>query len=77
MAELTMHPPTTSSNPVGRCRVFNKDGAWWLRQWHTLLPGGECGIELTRFDSEEKAEEQAKALVNSGRYIRVGETVTC
>jgi hypothetical protein len=66
MAETTVRPL-----PAGRCRVFKKDGAWWLRQWHELLPRGECGPGLTQFDSEEKAEEQAKALVNSGKYIRV------
>jgi len=69
MADVTT---ITSLNPAGRCRVFEKDGAWWLRQWHDLPPGGQSGLKLTTFDSEEKAEEQAKALVNSGKYIRVG-----
>lgn len=72
MVKIIVHPPMTSSTPPGRCRVFNKDGAWWLRQWHELIPNRECGAQLAPYDSEEKAEEQAKALVNSGEYIRVG-----
>jgi hypothetical protein len=72
MADIRVRLPTTSPSPAGRCKVFEKDGAWWLRQWHDLLPGGECGVTLTRFGSEGEAEEGAAALVNSGKYIRVG-----
>lgn len=72
MADVNAHLAVTSADPAGRFRVFEKDGAWWLRQWHDLLPGRESGLKLGRFDSEEEAEEQAKALVTSGRYLRVG-----
>lgn len=70
MVDITVRSPITSSKPAGRCRVFKKDGAWWLRQWHELLPNAESGVQVTPFDSEEKAEEEAETLVNSGKYIR-------
>jgi hypothetical protein len=66
MTEISVRPL-----PVGRYVIFQKEGTWWLRQWHELLPNMECGPMLTQFSSAEKAEEQAEALDRSGKYVRV------
>jgi hypothetical protein len=61
---------TTSSQPAGRCTVFEKDGSWWLKQWHEIRPGAQFGLKQNVFDTKKEAEAQADALVASGKYVR-------